>query len=156
MCLAAEQQGLFKTIESMKLVRISEIDINPTKYLGVLKNNIQSDGGDFKDAPKPYTIWFDDVLEKCPKFVDKDAKKAKKTNVLSFIQSLQEDLNYQNSHKNMNNQVDSNKYDNSLSQNQYSQQVSKQHSQNLYDLNRQQNVFTEPIKDYLTNANTNL
>jgi len=140
----------------MKLVRISEIDDNPTKYLGVLKNNVQSEGGDFKDAPKPYTIWFDDVLEICPSFVEKDAKKAKKTNVLSFIQSLQEDLNYQNSYKNMNNQVDSNKNDHSLLQNQYTRQVSKQHSQNLYDLNRQQNVFTEPIKDYLINANTNL
>jgi hypothetical protein len=117
-CLAAEQQGLFKSIESMKLVRISEIDDNPTNYLGVLKNNVQSEGGDFKDAPKPYTIWFDDVLEKCQSFVEKDAKKAKKTNVLSFIQSLQEDLNYQNSYKNMNNQVDSNKNDHSLLQNQ--------------------------------------
>jgi tRNA-binding EMAP/Myf-like protein len=51
-CLAAEQQGLYKSIEHLKLVRISEIDDNPTKYLGVLKNNVQSNDGDFKDAPK--------------------------------------------------------------------------------------------------------
>lgn len=93
-CLAAEQQGLFKPIESMKLVRFSEIDQNPIKYDGVLKNNIQSDSGDFKDAPKPWTIWFDDELEKCPKFVDNDAKEAKKKTVLSFIQSKQSNMSY--------------------------------------------------------------
>jgi len=44
-CLAAEQQGLYKSIEHLKLVRISEIDQNPTKYKGILKNNVQSNDG---------------------------------------------------------------------------------------------------------------